>query len=106
MGFFFFPYSAPAEGTKNEAALSGHSLYYHWVGTAQSDDRLIYERKDLPTWFISGSVTEDGRYLLIFFSKGAENTNRLYYADLRDPQRPNITSPVKALIEQDDAEFA
>src|SRR5207248_1720555 len=28
------------------------------------------------------------------------------FADLGDPQRPNITSPVKALIEQDDAEFA
>ena len=106
MGFFYSRYPAPAKGKELEAALSGHSLYYHRVGTAQSDDRLIYERKDLPTWFISGSVTEDGRYLLIFLSKGAENTNRLYYADLGDPQRPNITSPVKALIEQDDAEFA
>ena len=106
MGFFYSRYPAPAKGKELEAALSGHNLYYHRVGTAQSDDRLIYERKDLPTWFISGSVTEDGRYLLIFFSKGAENTNRLYYADLGDPQRPNITSPAKALIEQDDAEFA
>ena len=25
---------------------------------------LVYERKDLPGWIISGSVTEDGRYLL------------------------------------------
>src|SRR5437773_966503 len=106
MGFFYSRYPAPAKGKELEAALSGHNLYYHRVGTAQSDDRLIYERKDLPTWFISGSVTEDGRYLLIFFSKGAENTNRLYYADLGDPQRPNITSPAKALLEQAHAELA
>jgi protease II len=55
---FYSRYPAPAKGKELEAALSGHSLYYHRVGTAQSDDRLIYERKDLPTWFISGFVTD------------------------------------------------
>ena len=51
---------------------------------------LVYARKDLPSWFVSGSATEDGRYLLIWLSKGADNSNRLYYADLRDPQRPAV----------------
>ena len=85
--------------------MSGQALYYHRVGTPQSEDRLVYERKDLPTWFVSGSTTEDGRYLLIFVAKGSDNNNRLYYADLGHPERPNIGAPVKALVEDDDAEF-
>jgi prolyl oligopeptidase len=105
-GFFYSRYPEPPKGKVLEAALSNHALYYHRVGTPQTEDRLIYDRKDLPTWFISGTVTEDGRYLLISMSKGSDNNNRLYYADLGDPQKPNVGAPVKPLVEQDDAEFA
>ena len=84
-GFFYSRYPEPPQGKALEAALSGQALYYHRVGTPQSEDRLVYERKDLPTWFVSGSTTEDGRYLLIFVAKGSDNNNRLYYADLGDP---------------------
>ncbi len=75
-------------------------------GTPQSEDRLIYARKDLPTWFVYGGVTEDGRYLVIFLSKGSDNNNRLYYADLRTPARPAIDAPIKPLFEDDNAEFS
>jgi prolyl oligopeptidase len=105
-GFFYSRYPEPPKGKELEAALSGHSIYYHRVGTPQSQDRLIYARPDLPTWFVGGTVTEDGRYLLVFLQKGSDNNNRLYYADLRDPRRPDIGAPVKPLIEDDDAEFA
>src|SRR5262245_58352817 len=54
-GFFYSRYPEPPKGKVLEAALSGQTLYYHRVGTPQSDDTLIYERKDRPTWFISGS---------------------------------------------------
>ena len=104
-GFFYSRYPEPPKGKVLEAALSGQALYYHRVGTPQSQDRLIYARPDLPTWFINGTVTEDGRYLLIFMYKGSDNNNRLYYADLGDPKTPRIGAPVKPLIEADDAEF-
>ena len=105
-GFFYSRYPEPPAGKVLEAALSGQALYYHRVGTPQSADRLIYDRKDLPSWFISGDVTEDGRYLLITMAQGSENKNRLYVADLGSPQQPNIGAPVKAVIETDDAEYA
>ena len=89
-----------------EAALSGHALYYHVVGTPQSQDRLIYEHKDHPTWFVTGGLTEDGRYLLVVTSKGSDNNNRLYLADLGDPRKPTSPRRCKPLIETDDAEFA
>lgn len=105
-GFFYSRYPEPPKGKVLEAALSGQALYYHRVGTPQSADRLIYARPDMPTWFIDGSVTEDGRYLLVFMAKGSDNNNRLYYADLGDPKTPKIAAPVEPLIEADDAEFA
>jgi len=105
-GFFYSRYPEPPAGKALEAALSGQTIYYHHIGSPQSADKLIYQRKDLPTWFIGGSVTEDGRYLTISMQKGSDNNNRLYYADLGDPMRPNIGAPVKALIEEDDAEFS
>jgi prolyl oligopeptidase len=105
-GFFYSRYPEPPKGKVLEAALSGQALYYHRIGTPQSEDRLIYARPDLPAWFITGTVTEDGRYLLVFLAKGADNNNRLYYADLGDPGTPKVAAPVKPLIEVDEAEFA
>ena len=83
-GFFYSRYPEPPKNKVLEAALSGQALYYHRVGTPQSADVLVYERKDLPGWLINGSVTEDGRYLLITMAEGSGNKNRLYYADLGD----------------------
>ena len=104
-GFFYSRYPEPPKGKVLEAALSGHTLYYHRVGTPQSQDLLVYERKDLPGWIISGGVTEDGRYLLIMMFEGSGNKNRLYAADLGDPKAPNLKAPIKPVIETDDAEF-
>jgi prolyl oligopeptidase len=105
-GFFYSRYPEPPAGKVLEAALSGQTLYYHRVGTPQSQDTLIYERKDLPTWFVGGDVTEDGRYLLVTMAQGSDNKNRLYAADLGDPLHPNVTATIKPVIEADDAEYA
>jgi prolyl oligopeptidase len=105
-GFYYSRYPEPPKGKVLEAALSGHTLYYHRVGTPQSQDLLVYERKDLPGWIINGGVTEDGRYLLIMMFEGSGNKNRLYAADLGNPKAPNLKAPIKPVIETDDAEFA
>jgi prolyl oligopeptidase len=105
-GFFYSRYPERPKEEAMQAALSGHAMYYHRVGTAQSEDKLIYDRKDLPTWFVSGGVTEDGRYLLISLAEGSSNNNRLYFADLGNPKQPDISAAVKALVEQDGAEFS
>ena len=105
-GFFYSRYPEPPKGKHLQAPLSGQALYYHRIGTSQAEDRLIYERKDLPTWFIGGWVSEDGRYLLVRMAKGSGNKNRLYYADLGSPSRPDVTAEIKPIVEDDDAEYA
>jgi prolyl oligopeptidase len=104
-GFYYSRYPEPPKNKVLEAALSGHAIYYHRVGTPQSQDVLIYERKDLPAWIINGAVSEDGRYLFVLMFQGAENRNRLYIADLGRGDAPRIDAPIRPLEEKDDAEF-
>jgi len=101
-GFFYSRFPEPPPGKALEAALANHALYYHRLGTPQDEDRLVFARPDLPSWFISGTVSDDGRYLLIGLFEGATNSNRLYFADLGDPDRPDVTSPVRPVVEQDE----
>ncbi len=104
-GFYYSRYPEPPKNKVLEAALSGQAVYYHRVGTPQSQDVLIYERKDLPAWIVNGSVSEDGRYLFVLMFQGAENRNRLYVADLGRGDAPKIGAPIRPLEEKDDAEY-
>ena len=104
-GFFYSRYPEPAPGKALSAELVGHALYYHSVGTPQTQDRLVFEYPEHPRWFVTAGLTEDGRYLLVSTSKGADNANRLYLADLRNPRKPALAAKVKPLITQDGVEF-
>jgi prolyl oligopeptidase len=105
-GFYYSRYPEPPKNKVLEAALAGQAIYYHRIGSPQSQDVLIYERKDFPTWVVNGEVTQDGRYLLITMFEGAANRNRLYWADLGNPHAPKVDAPVRPIIEADDAEYA
>ncbi len=105
-GFFYSRFPEPPAGKTYEAALSGHALSYHRIGTPQSDDVLIFERADLTAWFVQGTVSDDGRYLMIALFEGATNNNRLYVVDLIDPASPHVGAVVRPLMERDGAEYA
>jgi prolyl oligopeptidase len=104
-GFFYSRFPEPPKGRALHAQLGGHALYYHRLGTPQSQDVLIYERPDLPRRFIAGWVPREGRYLLVRVSDGAGPVNRLYYADLGDPQQPDVSAAVKPLVENEATEY-
>lgn len=105
-GFFYSRYPARDESTRLSAALEHHALFYHRVGSSQAEDVLVYERRDLPTWFVFSTVSEDGRFLFVYLSRGADIRNRLYVAELGDPRKPNVEAPIRPLVETDDGEFA
>ena len=82
-GFFYSRYDEPAESTKMVDTNYFQKLYYHRLGTPQSEDPLIYERKDHKEWGFFGITSEDGRYLVIDVSDGTDPKNRVFYKDLQ-----------------------
>ena len=96
-GFFYGRYPAPPAGKTLEAAVKDKKIFYHTLGSAQTADRLIYERKDEPTLFIDADLDETGRYLWIETNKGTSPKNELLVKDLGDPLAPKITAAVRTL---------
>src|SRR6266540_1153079 len=82
-GFFYSRYDEPNERTKLEDANYYQKLYYHRAGSPQSEDVLVYERKDQKEWGFDGRVTEDGRYLIVSVWQGTDQRNRVFYKDLQ-----------------------
>ena len=103
-GFFYSRYPEPPAHKVLEAALSGQALYYHRLGTPQSDDELIYQRADQPAWIVNGTVTENGWYLLIRTYRGADNNNQLHCLELSD-DTPTVAGPIVPIVESGDAEY-
>lgn len=100
-GFFYGCYDAPPEGKQLEEANYCQKLYYHYLGTEQSKDILIYERPDKKEWMFDAEVTEDGRYLIISVSQGTDPKNLVFYQDLTDE-----TGEIKELISDFIADFS
>lgn len=82
-GFFYTRYPEPPAGQKYQALTLNSKVYFHKLGTPQSADRLVYETPDLPKRGHYASVTDDGRYLLIYTSEGTDNRNELTLVDLK-----------------------
>lgn len=82
-GFFYSSYDNPdrKDGSQLSSKTQHHKLLYHKLGTPQSQDRLVYGGEQQPNRYIGGSVSEDGRYLVV---TAAQNTsgNQVYIKDL------------------------
>ncbi len=82
-GFYYSRYPAP-DGSALSAENTFHSVYYHEVGTPQSQDRLVYRNDNEPNRYHFAYTTEDRRYLILNTSTGTDG-NSLDYLDLQAP---------------------
>ncbi|HLL76301.1 MAG TPA: prolyl oligopeptidase family serine peptidase [Pyrinomonadaceae bacterium] len=99
-GFFYSRFAEP-QGDKLSAVMEFQKLYFHRLGTPQSEDVLVYERPDNKSMLFGGFVTEDGRYLVINVSEGSSPKSRIYYKDLSKPD-----SAVVKLLDKFDAQYS
>ncbi|MDX5481305.1 MAG: prolyl oligopeptidase family serine peptidase [Hymenobacteraceae bacterium] len=99
-GFFYSRYDAPTEGNKLANKNEYHKVYYHKIGTPQSQDQLVYEDKQHPLRNFYGQTTDDERFLILNASEGASGANALYYKDLKDPK-----STIKPIIDNFESEY-
>ncbi|MBS4700253.1 prolyl oligopeptidase family protein [Aeromonas media] len=89
-GFFYSSYDKP-DGSELSAKTDLHKLYFHRLGTAQQDDRLVFGA--IPAQhhrYVGASVTEDDRFLLISAANSTSG-NRLYVKDLGQENAPLLT---------------
>jgi prolyl oligopeptidase len=84
-GFFYGRFDEPAPGAAFQKTNLNQKVFYHRVGTPQSQDVLVYKRPDEPTWGFALRVTEDGRYLIITVWKGTNDKYRVLYRDINEP---------------------
>ncbi|MFZ1376718.1 MAG: prolyl oligopeptidase family serine peptidase [Geothrix sp.] len=99
-GFYYSRYEAPKEGGALTGVNNNHMLCFHKLGTPQAEDVLVYQRPDQPEWYLGGSVTDDGRWLVVTAGQGTNPESSLFLQDLSKPG-----SPVEPFLDKMDASY-
>lgn len=89
-GFYYSSYDKPKEGSTLSGKTQFHKMFYHKLGTPQSEDQLIFGGDKQPFRYIWGYLTEDNRYLVINAAQSTSG-NALFIKDLNDPNGQIIT---------------
>ena len=89
-GFYYSSYDKPI-GSQLSEMTDQHKLYYHKLGTPQSEDTVVFGH-DVKRRYVGGRVTEDDKYLIITAANSTYG-NELYIKDLANPNS-NITTIV------------
>ncbi len=100
-----FVYDRPRPGASAETTIDDDA-YYHVVGTPQSADIHLFSLHDLPDRGVGGGVTQSGRYVIMNAWQTKQFANRLYVADLDDPDHPDMHARFRPLLTRDDAGYA
>ncbi|HOB24601.1 MAG TPA: prolyl oligopeptidase family serine peptidase [Kaistella sp.] len=79
-GFFYSSYDKP-KGSELSAKTDTHKVYFHKLGTKQSEDKLIIGGENFKRRYMGICVSEDERYQILSASE-ATNGNELYIKDL------------------------
>lgn len=83
-GFYYSSYEKPKEGSELSGLTQYHQLFYHKLGTAQSEDQLIFGGLKNPRRYIGAYLTFDERFLVIT-AANTTSGNELYIQDLSKP---------------------
>jgi prolyl oligopeptidase len=98
-GFYYSRFRGSAEGANLSDANTHQQLWYHPLGGGA--ERLVFERPDDSTATVSGTVSDDGRWLFIVSGRGTTN-NRLWLASLGNPRRPDLAArPIPVTTAED-----
>ncbi len=92
-GFFYSGYNKPEEGKELKEQNKNQKIFYHKLGDQQEKDIVVYEDKEHPFRYVSASVTEDSKFLILTVSEGTSG-NELYYQELENDKadfKPLIT---------------
>jgi prolyl oligopeptidase len=83
-GFYYSAYPRPEAGKEFSNANEYHSVYYHKIGTEQSQDRLVFKDEKNPLHFHSVGTSDD-ETMLILYASGQGLGNAVKVKDLTKP---------------------
>jgi len=87
-GFYYSRYPTPDEKSRLTTQNQHHKVYYHQLGTPQSEDVLIYEDKDHPLRIIGAHLSEDEHFLILSKSEGTSGSE-LWVKDMKNTSPEN-----------------
>ncbi len=83
-GFYYSRYDVPVKRKELSNRNEYHKVYFHKLGTPQSDDNLIFENRNFPLRSYHAGTTEDEHFLILSESEGTSG-NSLFCKDLTKP---------------------
>ena len=81
-GFLYSRFAEPQEGAAFQSLNYNQTIYYHKVGTPQSEDVAVYSTPDQPEYGHGAQVTQDGKWVVITTSKGTDEKYELHVIPL------------------------
>lgn len=82
-GFYYAAYDAPIKGLEFSQQSQFMKIFYHQLGTKQSEDILIYENPKEARQYFWPTVDKENNYLIISISKGTSG-NEIRMADIQE----------------------
>ncbi len=89
-GFYYSRYAEPQPNQALQETNYNQKLYFHRIGDDQAKDTLVYERPDHKEWGFGASVSDDGKFLIVYVTQGTDEKNRLFYQHLGTPNAPFV----------------
>ncbi len=95
-GFLYSRFPEPEEGKDFQALNYNQAVYFHKLGTPQSEDEMVFSTPDYRERGHTVSVSDDGRWAFISSSTGTDARNELQVIDMS--QRGTLGWASKPLI--------
>jgi len=100
-GIYYSRYPKSDDSNKLEDANYFQKLYYHALGTSQTEDYVVYERPDDKEMGVGGFVSEDGNWLIMNVWKGTSPKNQMFFKNLTMSR-----APVLPVVDKFEAEYS
>ncbi|KAG8183398.1 hypothetical protein JTE90_008300 [Oedothorax gibbosus] len=107
-GFFYSRYPDAdnnVDGSETTAQMN-HKVFYHRIGTDQTEDVCCVQFPDHPDWLMGAYVSHCGRYVIVGVRESTKN-NMVFFCDLNSlPDGITGLLPLKTIVDKFEAEYA
>jgi prolyl oligopeptidase len=102
-GLYYSRFPTPPAGKELTEPDHDCTVYFHAIGTGASQDKIVYARKDQPSWQFRPSPTRDGRWLVLEIGDGEvgdRGEEQIVAIDLSKPLAPPV-----AIVDHFEADY-